>query len=124
VQHTCCGAVFEAAKRKEPGPIVNIGRRRGEERPQDGRRTMSDENRKISILLTMELDESISEEKANDIATQLEAIPRDDLWSAVVAEADIPANVVSVAAEVVQVTTLDGFTESEEPGEPTEGLDK
>lgn len=64
---------------------------------------MSEVSRKVSILLNMELDEKVTKDEAEEIANRLEAVPRDELWAAILEDAGVDANVISVDAEVVEV---------------------
>jgi hypothetical protein len=68
---------------------------------------MSEVSRKVSILLNMELDEKVTKDEAEEIANRLEAVPREELWAALLEDAGVDANVISVDAEVVEVEELD-----------------
>ena len=76
---------------------------------------MSEVSRKVSILLNMELDQKVSKDEAEEIANRLEAIPREELWSMILDEAGVDANVIAVDAEVVEIEEFEDL--EEEPGE-------
>lgn len=70
---------------------------------------MADGSRKVSILLNMELDQKVTKDEGEEIANRLEAVPREELWSSLLEDAGVDANVISVDAELVEL--------EEEPGE-------
>jgi len=79
---------------------------------------MSEARRKVEILLSLEFDQAISDDEAEEIAAQLESIPREELWSALAASADVDANIVAVSAEVAEVALVDDSDEDwEEPSD-------
>lgn len=74
---------------------------------------MSEVSRKVSILLNIELDQKVSKDEAEEIANQIEAIAGDELWSTVLEQAAVDANVISVDAEVVEIEDFDEVDEDE-----------
>lgn len=86
---------------------------------------MSEVSRKVSILLNIELDQKVSKDEAEEIANQIEAIAGDELWSTVLEQAAVDANVISVDAEVVEIEDFDEDEaleeDPEEEGTETKG---
>ena len=64
---------------------------------------MADGSRKVSILLNMELDQKVTKDEGEEIANRLEAVPREELWSSLLEEAGVGANLISVDAELVEL---------------------
>jgi hypothetical protein len=84
---------------------------------------MSDANRKISILINMQLDHKVSQDEADEIANRLEAIPTDELWATLLEDAGVDANVISVDAEIVDLDEFDDVTDDDEDEDESGGDD-
>lgn len=75
---------------------------------------MSEANRKVSILINMQLDRKITQDEVDEIANRIEAIPADELWATVLDDAGVEANVISVDAEVVDLDEFDDSPDDDE----------